>query len=81
MLVLTRKTGETITIDGDIVVQVINVKGKQVRIGIEAPKNKKVQRGELMNKFDNFASKENFNIKENSQQNFNTKENSQPNSL
>ena len=48
MLVLTRKAGETITIDGDIVVQVVQVRGKQVRIGISAPKNKKVQRGELI---------------------------------
>ena len=48
MLVLTRKTGETITIDGDITVQVVQVRGKQVRLGISAPKNKKVQRGELM---------------------------------
>lgn len=48
MLVLTRKTGETITIDGDIVIQVVQVQGRQVRIGIKAPKEKKVQRGELI---------------------------------
>ena len=48
MLVLTRKTGETISIDGNIVVQVVQVRGKQVRIGISAPKDKKVQRGELL---------------------------------
>ena len=48
MLVLTRKAGETITIDGDIVVQVVQVRGKQVRIGVSAPKSKKVQRGELI---------------------------------
>ena len=48
MLVLTRKTGETITIDGDIRVQIVQVKGKQVRVGIEAPKHKKVQREELL---------------------------------
>ena len=47
MLVLTRKTGETITIDGDIVFQIVQVRGRQVRVGIEAPKNKRVQRGEL----------------------------------
>lgn len=49
MLVLTRKAGETITIDGDIVVQIVQVRGRQVRVGIEAPKKKKVQRGELSN--------------------------------
>ena len=47
MLVLTRKTGETITIDGDIVIQIVRVQGRQVRVGISAPKDKKVQRGEL----------------------------------
>ena len=48
MLVLTRKAGETIQIDGDIVIQIVKVRGRQVRIGIEAPKNTKVQRGELI---------------------------------
>ena len=48
MLVLTRKTGETITIDDDITIQIVQVRGRQVRVGIEAPKNKKVQRGELL---------------------------------
>ena len=47
MLVLTRKIGENIIIDGDIQVQVVQVRGRQVRIGISAPKHKKVQRGEL----------------------------------
>ena len=41
MLVLTRKTGETITIDGDIVIQIVQVRGRQVRVGIEAPKKQK----------------------------------------
>ncbi|MGI9548766.1 MAG: carbon storage regulator [Bdellovibrionales bacterium] len=49
MLVLTRKAGETITIDGDITIQIVQIRGRQVRIGVEAPKHKKVQRGELMN--------------------------------
>ena len=48
MLVLTRKTGETIRIDDDITIQIVQVRGRQVRVGIEAPKNKKVQRGELL---------------------------------
>ena len=48
MLVLTRKIGETITIDGDITIQIVQVRGRQVRVGIDAPKTKKVQRGELL---------------------------------
>ena len=47
MLVLTRKAGETINIGGDIVIQIVQVQGRQVRVGIEAPKQKKIQRGEL----------------------------------
>ena len=48
MLVLTRKAGETINIDGGIKIQIVQVRGKQVRVGIEAPKDKKVHRGELL---------------------------------
>ena len=48
MLVLTRKTGEIITIDRDITVQIVQVRGQQVRVGISAPKDKKIQRGELL---------------------------------
>lgn len=40
MLILTRKAGESITIGDDIEVQVIEIKGKQVRLGITAPKEK-----------------------------------------
>ena len=48
MLVLTRKIGEIITIDGDIKIQIVQVRGQQVRVGIDAPKDKKIQRGELI---------------------------------
>ena len=48
MLALTRKIGETVIIDGDITVQVVQVRGRQVRLGIAAPKDKTVQRGELI---------------------------------
>ena len=48
MLVLTRKIGEIITIDGDIKIQIVQVRGQQVRVGIDAPKDKKIQRGELL---------------------------------
>ncbi|MGB0362817.1 MAG: carbon storage regulator, partial [bacterium] len=37
MLILTRKSGESITIGDDVKITVIEVKGKQVRIGIDAP--------------------------------------------
>jgi carbon storage regulator len=38
MLILTRKLGESITIGDDIKIQVLEIKGKQVRLGIQAPK-------------------------------------------
>lgn len=47
MLVLTRKVGEGIKIDENIFVRIIQVKGKQVRIGIEAPRETRIQREEL----------------------------------
>jgi carbon storage regulator len=47
MLVLTRKVGETIAIDDHIKITVVQVKGKQVRIGIDAPKETKIHREEI----------------------------------
>ena len=47
MLVLTRKLGESIAIDDDIKITVVAVKGKQVRLGIEAPKSTKIHREEV----------------------------------
>ncbi len=47
MLVLSRKVNEEIIIDGRIRVQVLQVKGKTIRIGISAPEDVKILRGEL----------------------------------
>ena len=47
MLVLTRKLGESIAIDDHIKVRVVQIKGKQVRLGIEAPKDTKIHREEV----------------------------------
>ena len=47
MLVLTRKVGSSIIIGGQIKIQVVQIKGRQVRLGIEAPKNTKVHREEV----------------------------------
>lgn len=47
MLVLTRKCGEEIVIDGNIRVQVLKVQGNRVRIGIETPTGVRILRAEL----------------------------------
>lgn len=47
MLVLTRKIGESIAIDDHIKITVVQIKGKQVRVGIEAPKDTKIHRLEV----------------------------------
>ena len=47
MLVLTRRVGETIVIDGGIQVTVVSVHGDRVRIGIKAPDSIRVDRPEI----------------------------------
>lgn len=47
MLVLSRKKNEQIVIDGNIEIEILQIKGNTVRLGIKAPRNVKVLRGEL----------------------------------
>jgi carbon storage regulator CsrA len=47
MLVLSRKVGETLVIDGNITVKVVRIQGNRVTLGIEAPSDVKILRGEL----------------------------------
>ena len=47
MLVLTRKAGESIVIGSDVVVTVIELRGGQVRVGIDAPREVQVHREEV----------------------------------
>ena len=47
MLILTRKIGETIAIGDDVKIQVVDIKGRQVRLGIQAPADMTVHREEV----------------------------------
>ena len=47
MLILTRRVGESLMIGDDVVVNVLGVKGNQVRIGVDAPKDIEVHREEI----------------------------------
>jgi carbon storage regulator len=47
MLILTRRTGETVMIGNEVTLTVLGVKGNQVRIGINAPKSVPVHREEI----------------------------------
>lgn len=47
MLILTRRVGETVMIGNDVTVTILGVKGNQVRVGINAPKNVAVHREEI----------------------------------
>ncbi len=50
MLILTRRSDEAIRIGNDIIIKVIEIKGNQVRIGIEAPADMRIYREELFQK-------------------------------
>lgn len=53
MLILTRKPQEALMIGDDVTVTVLSVKGNQVRIGIDAPREVEVHREEIYHKVKN----------------------------
>ena len=50
MLCLTRKKGQSIIIDGDIKVTILDINGAQIRLGIDAPLEVPVHREEIFNR-------------------------------
>ena len=53
MLILTRRIGETLKVGDDVSVTVLGIKGSQVRLGINAPKDVSVHREEVYDKINN----------------------------
>ncbi len=58
MLILTRRIGESVKIDGDITVTILGTKGNQVRLGIDAPKSVSVYREEIYERIQNEKAQE-----------------------
>ena len=47
MLILTRRIGEKLVIDENVIITIVGAKGNQIRIGIEAPRDVQVHREEI----------------------------------
>ncbi|AAU36954.1 MULTISPECIES: carbon storage regulator CsrA [Basfia] len=58
MLILTRKVGESLLIGDDISITILNVRGNQVKIGVNAPKDVSVHREEIYQRIKQAEEKE-----------------------
>jgi carbon storage regulator len=58
MLILTRRVGESLMINDDIEIMVMEIKGNQVRVGFKAPKNHVIHRKEIYDKIQEELSNE-----------------------
>ena len=58
MLILTRRVGESLMVGDDVTITVLGVKGNQVRVGVNAPKEVAVHREEILNRIEESAPRE-----------------------
>ncbi len=56
MLILTRKSGEAIRIGDEVTLRIIEIRGNQVRLGVEAPRNLPIHREEIYSQIHSQAS-------------------------
>jgi carbon storage regulator len=68
VLILTRKTGETIAIGEEIKITVLGIQGKQVKLGITAPEKVSVYREEIFKKIQHENVKASMSLKEDLQE-------------
>ena len=62
MLILTRRVGESVIIGNDITMTVLGVRGNQVRLGVDAPKDISVHREEIYQRIQKEKGDNNFNV-------------------
>jgi carbon storage regulator len=62
MLLLTRRAGESLIIGDETTITILSIKGNQIRLGIEAPKNIAVNRSEVWDRIKNGTSHQNNEI-------------------
>lgn len=58
MLVLTRKVDQKIHVGNDVVITIVHIKGQSVRVGIDAPRQVRIMRGELQSNVESSSSVE-----------------------
>ena len=58
MLILTRRVGESLMIGDNVTITVLGVKGNQVRVGVDAPKDVAVHREEILIRIEESAAEE-----------------------